>query len=138
LLRGAGSVQVRSAQAAKLATALQPLTLDGIGTGSLELARGTSHVNDGTADLTGERDIFGAAWNGPRSAQLARTATSWVGGIFNGNQWTGSAWTGTSWTATTWAGMTWAINAWTGRRWTDMDWSGRRWTSNAWAVGAWR
>jgi serine protease AprX len=138
LLRGAGSVQVRSAQLSKLEVALQPFTLDGTGTGSLELARGTSHVSDGTAALTGERDIFGAAWNGPRSARLARRGTSWTRGIFNGNQWTGSAWTGTSWTATTWAGMTWAKNAWSGRRWTAVDWAGRRWTSNAWAVGAWR
>jgi serine protease AprX len=138
LLQGSGSVQVRKAQQGKLDTSSQPLTLDGIGTGSLELARGTSHVNDGNADLTGEQDIFGAPWNGTLSASLARTGTSWNGGIFNGNQWTGSAWTGTSWTGTTWAGAAWVINTWTGRRWTDLDWAGRRWTSNAWAVGAWR
>jgi serine protease AprX len=138
LLRGSGSVQVRRAQQAKLDIASQPLNLDGAGTGSLELARGTSHVNDGNADLTGEQDIFGAPWNGPASALLARTATSWNGGFFNGNQWTGGAWTGTSWTGTSWAGITWVLNTWTGRRWTDVDWAGRRWTSNAWAVGTWR
>jgi serine protease AprX len=138
LLRGNGSVQVRRAQQGKLDIFVQPFTLDGTGTGSLELARGTSHVNDGVADLTGEQDIFGAAWNGPLSAQLARNGASWIGGIFNGNAWTGSSWTGTSWTGSTWANVTWVSNTWTGRRWTDTDWSGRRWTSNAWAVGAWR
>ena len=36
----------------------------GTGTGSLEAARGSFHVGDGTTELSGEVDVFGQAWNG--------------------------------------------------------------------------
>ena len=84
------------------------------GTGSLEAARGDYHVVDTTmaqddphAGLTGEQDIFGMPWDGPRWAAAATGGTSWDTGWWNGSQWTGSQWTGSQWTGSQWTGSQW-------------------------------
>jgi serine protease AprX len=59
--RGNGLTNVRRAQLASVPNARQSDQFWGDGTGSLEAARGTSHVYDGAAELRGEIDIFGAA-----------------------------------------------------------------------------
>ena len=69
------------------------------GTGSLELARGGSHVADPDTgqELRGERDIFGQTWDGTRWAAASLAGQSWRGGTWNGSTWTGDGWTGNSW-----------------------------------------
>jgi serine protease AprX len=124
------------------------------GTGSLELARGGSHVARRGATLSGEQDIFAAGWAGASWAQQAAAGTSWIGGTWNGNAWTGTGWTASgNWAATTWPGTTWfgaswssggwVSRTWTGggwdsRTWTDDGWGSRTWTDDAWATSGWQ
>ena len=107
------------------------------GAGSLEASRGSVHVSDGTADLTGEQDIFGHAWNGATWATATSTGTAWNGGDWNGNTWTGNTWTGNTWTGNTWTGNTWTGNTWTGNTWTGNTWTGTTWTGNTWTGNTW-
>jgi serine protease AprX len=115
----------------------QPATGD-TGTGSLEAARGTSHVETNGVELTGEQDIFGQAWNGPAWAAASRAGTTWdSNGEFNGQTWTGSDWSGQSWTASTWAGHSWTDNDWSGHSWTGYSWTGHSWTDSGWDGHSW-
>jgi serine protease AprX len=107
------------------------------GTGSLEAARGGSYVNDGTSDLTGERDIFGHAWDSQQWAAASAAGNTWTSGSWNGNAWTGTTWTGNTWTGTTWTGNTWTGNTWTGNTWTGNTWTGNTWTGEGWTGNTW-
>jgi serine protease AprX len=116
------------------------------GFGTLQGARGTQTVKiDGTV-LTGEKDIFGAAWDAPAHAVLATQRMNWGpnNGVLNGKVWTGSgfqyntstvaarAWGGRSWTATTWTANSWSGNPWLGRTWAGRTWAGRTWAGSTW------
>jgi serine protease AprX len=107
------------------------------GTGSLELARGSSHLYDGDVALSGEQDIFGALWDGNRWSSESFAETSWVDGFFNGNRWSGDTWTSDAWTGNRWSSVTWTGNRWSGNRWSDASWSGNRWSGNGWTDEAW-
>jgi serine protease AprX len=136
-----GVPDVNKAEGNKLPTAVQAPT-GATGTGSLESARGTSHVSDGTTTLTGETDIFGQAWNPQTWAAASASGTAWNGGTFNGTSWTGTSWTGTSWTSATWSSATWSSatwsgTSWTGHTWTDAQWNGTSWTGTTWTGTTW-
>ena len=152
---GAGLVNVRAAQLLAAAAPLPGgvnLAAPATGTGSLELARGGSHVGFRGTTLTGEQDIFAAGWAGASWAQLAKAGATWSGGTWNGNTWTGTGWTSSGdWAATSWKGKpwfgtswsngwvsrTWTAGGWDSRTWTDDDWDSRTWTGDAWATGGW-
>jgi serine protease AprX len=134
------------------ATGLTASAHYGTGTGSLELARGSSHLLDGSATLTGEQDIFGRAWNGATWAPKALAGTSWSGGTWQGTTWTGTtmgtagwtsapwtsnAWDGSSWSALNWTGRSWVNGAWVGQSWTSSAWSGRSWVDQSWSSSSW-
>ena len=92
----AGSLDLAKAEKTATPTATQrfpPAT----GLGSVELARGTSHLTDGTVELRGEQDIFGAAFDSRSWAAKSLAGTSWTGGAFNGSTWTGTTWSGHMW-----------------------------------------
>ncbi|MEV4639225.1 S8 family serine peptidase [Actinoplanes sp. NPDC049548] len=143
---GAGSGQLDIARAVSLPTpgdAGQKFPA-ATGLGTLEGARGTSHVIDDTTGtvLRGEVDIFGVAWNAKQWAAAAKDGKAWNGGTWNGSVWTGSSFTGTSWASRTWAAGTWtslnwAGRSWTGRSWTGRSWTGRSWTGRSWTGGTW-
>ena len=59
--RGAGEINLVAADNAPVTSTVQGFT-PSRGIGSLEAARGTSHVSDGDVELTGEQDILGP-WN---------------------------------------------------------------------------
>jgi serine protease AprX len=123
------------------------------GTGSLDLARGSSHVVDGGVTLSGEKDIFGHAWDGSTWAPSTLAGTTWSGGNWNGSQWTGAdwataanwaaapwlgtSWSGIPWTGRSWASRSWAGNGWDGRSWLDTTWTGRSWADSTWSSGSW-
>ena len=107
------------------------------GLGSLELARGTQHVSDDGVELTGERDVFGRAWDAATWARNAEAETAWVGGWWNGLELSGSDWSGSSWAGKTWAGKTWAGDHWVGKTWAGNTWTGKTWAGNAWTGKAW-
>jgi serine protease AprX len=78
------------------------------GGGSLERARGDSHVSLDGVPLTGEQDIFGHGFSG----------TTW-----SGTTWSGTTWSGTTWSGTTWSGTTWSGTTWSGEIWSTYSWS---------------
>ncbi|GIJ54539.1 S8 family serine peptidase [Virgisporangium aurantiacum] len=134
---GAGQLNIAAAAAAPTPAYTQTWSAS-LGTGTLEGARGSAHVTDPVSgiELTGERDIMGAAWT------KSITARAWVGGVWNGRTWSGSSWSGSSWTSRTWSGATWTGNNWTGvswtaRTWSDAVWDGRTWSARTWSARTW-
>jgi serine protease AprX len=107
------------------------------GSGSLEAARGTSHVTEDGEALVGERDIFGAAWNGAQWAQQSAEGTSWTGGVWNGNRWAGDDWSGESWAGPAWAAAPWTASSWGGNSWSGASWTGNSWSGNSWSGNSW-
>jgi serine protease AprX len=105
------------------------------GTGSIEKSRGTVHVVDNDAALTGENSIFGpfssASW-----AKATAAETAWDGGDWLGNPMAGTAWTTVSgqqsWSGRIWSGRTWSGRTWSGRTWSGRTWSGMTWVGHAW------
>jgi serine protease AprX len=113
-----------------------------VGTGSIELARGTDHISEDGVPLTGEFDIFGTPFDAARMAPIEATHTAWTGGTWNGNEWTGTDWTTgglarTSWTGRSWTGRSWTGRSWTGRSWSGRSWTGRSWTGRSWTGRSW-
>jgi serine protease AprX len=133
---GVGFLSVNAAIAKMTQTASKQTWSNSSGTGTLEAARGTSHIVNGTATLSGENTIFGpmstTAW-----AAKAATKTTWSGGVWMGWRFAGDGWTGTSWASKTWASATWTGSPWGGGSWIDPAWSGRYWSGRYWSSGAW-
>ncbi|MEJ7585521.1 MAG: S8 family serine peptidase, partial [Acidimicrobiales bacterium] len=78
-LQGAGLIDVKAAVSAPTPTGAVQQWPPATGAGSLEAARGASHVvdpEDGTL-LTGEQDIFGQTWDGRSWAEASWAGRSW-------------------------------------------------------------
>jgi serine protease AprX len=125
---GAGVLAIEPARAAKTPAAATQSWPTAVGTGSLELARGSAHVTgaDG-ATLTGEQDVFGDAWDG----------RMWSGRMWSGDSWTADAWLGRMWSGRMWSGDSWTGRMWSGRMWSGDSWSGRMWSGNTWSSVQW-
>jgi serine protease AprX len=134
--QGNGEISLKAAFKTELGDDLQHFAAS-TGTGSLEQARGTHHLTAGGVTLTGEQDIFGAAFDTAAIALAEAAGNSWTGGVFNGNSWTGNSWTGNSWTGNSWTGNSWTGNSWTGNSWTGNSWTGNSWTGNSWTGNSW-
>jgi serine protease AprX len=108
------------------------------GTGSLEAARGTMHVQgeDGEA-LVGEQDARGEAWDGRTWSDAAWDGRTWSGGAWTGRTWSGGTWSGRTWSGRTWSSGTWEGRTWSGRTWSGRTWSGRTWSGRAWSSDGW-
>ncbi|HET9656287.1 MAG TPA: S8 family serine peptidase [Kineosporiaceae bacterium] len=118
------------------------------GAGSLEAARGGSHLTDGLTVLTGEKDIFGQAWNAAAWGAASRAGTSWNGGSWNGTVWTGTGmanaiswqgvrWTGADWSSKSWLTANWDSKSWLGAGWDSKSWLGAGWASSNWQASTW-
>ena len=134
-LQGAGLIDVDQAVDAKAPLAAAQTFPVSTGVGSIEAARGTSHVADPDTgeELTGEQDIFGQVWDGRSWAGRSWAGRSWAGGDWMGRSWAGTQWQGRSWAATDWTGRSWAGRSWAGRSWAGRSWAGRSWAGRAWA-----
>jgi serine protease AprX len=130
--RGNGLTNVRRAELANVPNVKQSDTFWGNGTGSLELARGSSHVNDGEVALQGEVDIFGAAWDAQAFSQRVAAGTIWQDGM-----WRGYTWTGSGWDSRTWRGVDWSAGSWDSRTWRDGEWASRTWRDGSWSSADW-
>ncbi len=108
------------------------------GTGSLEASRGSSHVNDGVAELRGEIDIFGNPWNGASWAQMSANQTAWSGGTWRGFTWSGDGWNARTWRDVVWSSGTWSARTWRDESWTARTWRGGSWTAGEWSARTWR
>jgi serine protease AprX len=106
------------------------------GLGSLQAARGSIQVLDGSTPLTGERSVYGSYSAGSWAA-ASKSATAWKGGLWMGFRVAGDGWTGTSWASRTWAGAAWPGTNWSNNVWTDGSWSGRAWSGRAWSSTTW-
>jgi serine protease AprX len=151
--QGAGMINLKAAIGAKLPKDGYAQTWPAsTGLGSLELARGDSHVvsPDGI-ELTGEQDIFGAPWTPASWAPRSSAGQAWDGTTWNGNDWTdlgwtsdpsgvwsGSTWRSSTWRGTTWTGSTWRDDSWTGSTWRDQSWTGSTWRGSTWRGSTWR
>ncbi len=152
-LQGAGLLDVKRAIESPTPACVQRHTRSS-GTGTLEGARGGSHVADidTGVELIGERDIFGTPWDGRTWSSAAALGRTWSGGTWNGRTWSGAGWTGTSWagrtwsgsvwtgvnwSGRTWSGRTWSNATWNGRTWSGDTWSGRTWSGRTWSAGTW-
>jgi serine protease AprX len=154
IFRGKGVPAVRNAQNAKVdPTYKQSSKHWGDGTGSIESARGGSHVHDGVAPISGEVDIFGNPWDGAAWAAATADDTVWEGGKWRGIQltgdgfdgrvwksatWTSGSWSGRLWAGSDWSGRLWANGSWSGRLWANGGWSGRLWADAGWTGSTWR
>jgi serine protease AprX len=134
--QGAGMIRMDKMMVKKPSNFTQRFTA-ATGTGSLEAARGSDHLTDDGVVLTGEKDIFGAAFNSTQMAKLEKTGTSWSGGTWNGNRWSGDGWLGNRWSGATWTGNSWSGQSWLGNRWSGNTWSGNRWSGNRWSGNSW-
>jgi serine protease AprX len=149
---GSGLVDLRSILRNPLGTVLNTVggLLNGIlsygwgnGTGSLEAARGSAHVSNGTMTLTGERDLFGNAWNGAVWARATKYSQVWVGGQWRGEQLTGNgwqngAWPTTTWSGTDWGGLSWRSDYWSAQTWRAQTWRAQTWRADDWSAPTWR
>ena len=139
--QGAGALDLKAAAAARTPEAIQEHVLSE-GTGSLEAARGSAHVEmDGDA-LSGEQDIFGEPWDGTTWARNSWSGTSWSGGLWNSEVWAGDSWTRNSWSRNSWSGVVWTRNSWSRNSWSDTywsrnSWSGSQWEGDVWARNSW-
>jgi serine protease AprX len=133
---GAGLVNVYDATRASVSNNIQTYGIAN-GLGTLEGARGNSHVALGGVTLTGEKDIFGNPWN-PTTTAAARTAgATWSGGTYNGATWSGATWSSATWSGATWSGATWSGATWSGATWSSATWSGATWSSATWSGATW-
>ena len=107
------------------------------GTGSLEAARGTDHLENEGVVLKGEIDIFGMAFDGSTWSGSTWSGSTWSGGLWNGSTWSGSTWSGSTWSGSTWSGSTWSGSTWSGSTWSDAYWTGSTWSGGTWSAGAW-
>ena len=123
---GSGEINL-TVLAAKTPVAYTQKFTNSTGAGSLELTRGTDHVTDDGAVLTGEQDVFGHVFN-PSAMAIAEAA---------GNSWSGGAWNGNSWSGNSWSGNSWSRNSWSGNSWSGNSWSGNSWSGNSWSCGSW-
>ena len=108
-----------------------------LGTGTLEAARGSSHVYDDGVALVGEQDIFGQVWDSASWSALAAASASWSGGDWNGSTWTGASWSSASWSGASWASASWSGASWSGASWSSKSWSSASWSGASWSSASW-
>ena len=148
--RGWGSIDVAGAALAVRSVLAQTWPRS-TGRGSLELARGSVHVDDGQSTLAGEEDVLGGAWRPATWAPASAAGTAWSGGAWNSGTWSGSCWCATTWAGTSWqtAGWPhvwsgsdpslrgWSGQSWSGQRWSGQSWSGQSWSGQSWSGQSW-
>jgi subtilisin family serine protease len=136
LCQGEGMLNLKSALKARTPVALQGWPVS-TGLGTLEEARGSAHVLDDGVPLTGERDIFGNAWDGKSWSMASAAGISWQGGLWGGKSWSGDAWSANSWAGKSWSAVTWEGTSWASKSWSDSSWESKSWSSKSWSGGPW-
>ncbi len=109
------------------------------GSGSLEAARGSSHIplDDGTL-LFGDTDVFGNTYADDGWATDEWTGRTWRAAGWRGRTWRSDSWEGRSWRGDSWYGRSWRDDGWVGRSWRAEDWEGRTWRADRWEGRTWR
>jgi len=138
---GNGLVNIPAALNANVSNAVQSFP-NATGAGSLEQARGNSHIQLNGVTLTGEQDIMGRPWVGAAMGAAEAAGATWSGGMYNGATWSGATWSGATWSGATWsstplAGATWSGATWSGATWSGATWSGATWSGATWSGATW-
>jgi serine protease AprX len=115
-----------------------PASSWGTGTGSLEAARGDSHVGTDGAQLTGEVDVFGQPWNGAAWAKADAGKSVWHDGSWRGETLTGNGWKDLGGGRKVWPTAAWAQSATAASTAADGDWTAKMWRANGWTAKMWR
>jgi len=159
--RGAGELDLlRAVRTANVHGAAQTWPRS-TGLGSIEAARGGSHLELDGATLTGENDLWGpfdaadwakastngTAWSGGRWMgreltgsgwrPVAESAPAWSGLSWSGLSWSGLSWSGLSWSGLSWSGLSWSGLSWSGLSWSGLSWSGLSWSGLSWSGLSW-
>ena len=144
--QGAGLIDISAAARASTPGAVQRWARSS-GTGSLDAARGSLRVASGPNPLDGERDVFGAPWDGTTWAQQSLDGKTWRDGAWNGRTWSGRcfcaasasgpSWSGLSWSGLSWSGLSWSGLSWSGLSWSGLSWSGLSWSGLSWSGLSW-
>ncbi|MGH2757049.1 MAG: S8 family serine peptidase, partial [Actinomycetota bacterium] len=157
--QGSGALDLKTA--ARMATPNVTQNFErASGTGSLELARGSVHVEspefevceeapvEGSTEtetqchkerrvLQGEQDAHGSTWDGASWSGASWSGASWSGGEWNGASWAGASWSGASWSGASWSGASWSGASWSGASWSGASWSGASWSGASWSGASW-
>ena len=139
--QGAGVIDIVDALAKAIPSTSQYFGFS-TGTGSLDKSRGSNRLVLNGVTLSGERDIFGNAFDSAAMAYGEVTGHTWSGGVWNGSTWSGSTWsggdwTGHTWSANDWSGHTWSCDDWATGTWTGSTWSGSTWSGSTWSGAVW-
>jgi serine protease AprX len=134
--QGAGVLALSDAFSTDTTGARQSLPRSN-GRGSLEGSRGSLHLMQNDAELSGEQDIFGVSYDSTSAATLSESGSSWSGGDWNGSSWSGSSWSGSSWSGSSWSGSSWSGSSWSSGAWTSNIWTGSSWTGSGWQGSSW-
>jgi serine protease AprX len=114
------------------------------GLGSLELDRGTLHldVQTGIGPLLLQGEFV--AQTDPSQIDLTNPAglvpwngSNWSGSNWSGSNWSGSNWSGSNWSGSNWSGSNWSATAWTGSNWSGSNWSNVTWDASNWSGSNW-
>ena len=129
---GLGSLDVDAAAHAGTFDSANDGVPRSLGTGSIELDRGSLHVQIQLGGLVG---ILGQLLNpvfellyGELTAQnrlfdaAEYLTTDWAGTRWYDSQWSGTRWYGTRWYGTRWYGTRWYESSWYGTRWYGVAW----------------
>jgi serine protease AprX len=112
---GAGQLDVRAAVAEATGRAVPVAQAWPVasGLGSLDGARGGSHLVDPAGDvLAGEVDVLGAAWDPSAWSVASSRGLSWDGG-----RWLRARWGAVSWDRARWGAVSWDRARWSGAVW---------------------
>jgi serine protease AprX len=134
--QGSGLIDLGQAKDAPTPDAVQTWPRS-TGTGTLEGARGSVHLEHDGVVLEGEQDIFGNPWDGQTWSGQTWSGQTWSGGRWNGQTWSGQTWSGQTWSGQTWSGQTWSGQTWSGQTWSGQTWSGQTWSGQTWSGQTW-
>jgi serine protease AprX len=132
---GAGGLVVAWAATKQMPASTAQTFTSSTGVGTLESARGNSHVTLDGVTLAGEKDIFGVPFSTSAWARASAARTAWSGGKWMGVAWAGDGWSTTS-GVTSWSGRAWSGRAWSGSSWNGRAWSGASWNGSEWSTGS--
>jgi serine protease AprX len=110
------------------------------GMGSLELSRGSYHVEvdqdgDGIYELLEGEVGFG--WTEGEWAAGSWRNASWSAGSWRADQWSAGSWRASSWSAGSWRSDSWTASSWRSDTWSASSWRASSWRAGSWRESAW-
>jgi len=129
---GHGSVDTYAAAHAGTSDSANQGVVRSLGSGSLQLDRGSLKINIQTGTLVDP--LFRLV--SPVLQLLTGNLTA-QNQLFDQVGYFTSAWTGNSWYGSQWGGNSWYSTSWYGNSWYGNSWYGNSWYGNSWYATAW-